>query len=279
MDITAALLTVIGEGSSFRRAEIAASLLPRSSGAYLHNPHFMSVGSGATKAEAARTHPPETWTALSIANVRTTRSFSDEDCSVRVPGPFALTHVPESVSLSLASLESAMDDGKQAEPPPDTDASEKPSSITEGVGNLVGSITTLVKDAASVVVDVAKSPPSVSNRVEIAIPPVEENYDAPPMTADELAEHAAADTQPVAKAKRSKRKKAVVAETAAPKKAAKRVKAPKKTAAKKTKKAATKSAKKTTKKMMPKKAAKKSKPPANKKAAKKVAKKTKKSKR
>ena len=239
----------------------------------------MSVGSSATNAEAVRTHPPENWTALSIANARTTRSFSDGDCSAQVPWPFALTHVPDSVSLSLASMESAMDDGKQAEPPPDTDASEKPSSITEGVSNLVGSITTLVKDAASVVVDVAKSPPSVSNRVETAVPPVEENYDAPPITADELAEHAAADTQPVAKAKRSKRKKAVVAETAAPKKAAKRVKARKNTAAKKTKKAATKSAKKTAKKMMPKKVAKKSKSPAKKKAAKKVAKKKKKSKR
>ena len=186
---------------------------------------------------------------------------------------------PESASLSYSNLESAMDDGKRAEPQPDTDASEKPSSIGEGVSNLVGSITTLVKDAASVVVDVAKSPASVANRVETAVPPVEENYDAPSMSADELAEHAAADTQPVAKAKRSKRKKAVVAETAAPKKAAKRVKARKNTAAKKTKKAATKSAKKTAKKMMPKKVAKKSKSPAKKKAAKKVAKKKKRSKR
>jgi len=166
---------------------------------------------------------------------------------------------PESASLSYSNLESAMDDGKRAEPQPDTDASEKPSSIGEGVSNLVGSITTLVKDAASVVVDVAKSPASVANRVETAVPPVEENYDAPSMSADELAEHAAADTQPAAKAERSKRRKAVVAKKSAPKKATKRAKkAPKTTTAKKTKKAAKKSARKAPKKKSAKKSVKKS---------------------
>lgn len=152
-----------------------------------------------------------------------------------------------------------MDDEKQVEPHTETDRPDKPDSIGEGVSNLVGSITTLVKDAASVVVDVAKSPASVSDRVETAVPPVEENYDAPPTTADELAEHAAADTQPVANAKRAKRKKAVDAKKAAPKKATKRArKAAKKTAAKKTKKAAKKSAKKAAKKKSAKKNVKRS---------------------
>ena len=50
-----------------------------------------------------------------------------------------------------------MDDEKQVEPHTGTDRPAKPGSIGEGVSNLVGSITTLVKDAASVVVDVAKS--------------------------------------------------------------------------------------------------------------------------
>jgi hypothetical protein len=181
--------------------------------------------------------------------------------------------------------ESAMDDGKQAEPQPDIEAADepgnKPDSIAEGVSNLVGSITNLVKEAATVVVDAAKPSPSVSNRVETAVPPVEENYDAPPMTADELAEHAAADTQPAAKAKRLKRKKAAVAKKAAPKKAAPKkaakqaTKAPKKSAARK---AGKKNAKKTTatksaskKKSATRKAAKKT--------ARKVAKKKKKSKK
>jgi hypothetical protein len=187
---------------------------------------------------------------------------------------------PESASFPN-EMESAMDDGKQAEPQPDIEAADepgnKPNSIGEGVSNLVGSITNLVKEAASVVVDAAKPSALVSNRVETAVPPVEENYDAPPMTADELAEHAAADTQPVAKAKRPKRKKAAVAKKAAPKKAApkKAKKAQKKSAAKKVGK---KSAKKTTatksarkKKSATKKAAKKT--------ARKVAKKKKKSKK
>jgi hypothetical protein len=164
-----------------------------------------------------------------------------------------------------------MDDGKQAEPQPDTDAQEKPSSISEGVNNLVGSIKTLVTDATSVITDHIKSPAEVSNRVETAVPPVEENYDAPSMTADEIAQHAAADTQPVPKAKRSKRKKAAVAKTAAPKKATKRAKkALKKTVAKKAKKAAkTTATKKAAKKWSAKKSVKKSAKKTNVKKAKK----------
>jgi hypothetical protein len=77
-----------------------------------------------------------------------------------------------------------------------TEERKKPSTIAEGVGNLVESVTHLVKETASVVVDHIKSPAAVSNRVETAVPKVEENYDAPPMTADELAAHAAADHQP-----------------------------------------------------------------------------------
>jgi hypothetical protein len=86
------------------------------------------------------------------------------------------------------------------------------SSITQGVSNLLGStvsaITETVKDAASTLAEYAKPTLPASNRVESAVPPVEENYDAPPMTADEIAELAAADVQPVTARKRSKRKKA-----------------------------------------------------------------------
>src|SRR5262245_47780535 len=77
-----------------------------------------------------------------------------------------------------------------------TEERKKPSTIAEGVGNLVESVTHLVKETASVVVDHIKSPGAVSKRVETAVPPVEENYDAPAMTADGLADHAAADNQP-----------------------------------------------------------------------------------
>ena len=51
-----------------------------------------------------------------------------------------------------------------------------------------------VKEVASSVTEVIASAPP-SQRAE---PAPEENFDAPPMTADELAEHAAADTQPPA---------------------------------------------------------------------------------
>jgi hypothetical protein len=171
-----------------------------------------------------------------------------------------------------------MDDGKQAEPQPDTDAQEKPSSITEGVSNLIGSIAVTVKDAAFAITDHIKSPAEISNRVETAVPPVEENLDARPMTADEIAENAAADVQPVATAKRARRKKPAVAKKAASKKATKRAtpqKANKRVAkaakARTSKAPAKKSSKKTAKKASPKKAAKKT--------VKKAAKKKKKSKR
>jgi hypothetical protein len=89
-----------------------------------------------------------------------------------------------------------MDGEKDHTPTEGTEEREKPSTIAEGVGNLVESVTHLVKETASVVVDHIRSPAAVSNRVETAVPKVEENYDAPPMTADELAAHAAADHQP-----------------------------------------------------------------------------------
>ena len=62
-----------------------------------------------------------------------------------------------------------------------------------------------VKDIASSVTEAVKSAPP-SARTETAIP-VEENLDAPPMTAEELAQHAAADTQPVTPAKKARRGK------------------------------------------------------------------------
>ena len=171
-----------------------------------------------------------------------------------------------------------MDNEKQVKPHPENDPPEKPSSITEGVSNLIGSIAVTVKDAASAITDHIKSPAEVSNRVETAVPPVEENLDARPMTADEIAENAAADVQPVATAKRAKRKKPAVAKKAAPKKATKRAtpqKANKRVAkaakARTSKAPAKKSSKKTAKKASPKKAAKKT--------VKKAAKKKKKSKR
>lgn len=146
-----------------------------------------------------------------------------------------------------------MDDEKQPEPVTEKDPPEKPS-ISEGVSNLIGSIAATVKDVASVVTDHIKEPPSISNRIETGVPPVEENLDAPPMTADEIAENVAADVQPVATAKRAKRKKTVAAKKAPPKKATKRAKkSSKKTVAKKAakksvKKAAKKFAKKSVKK-------------------------------
>lgn len=90
-----------------------------------------------------------------------------------------------------------MDDKKEADPTEAREPPDKPSTIAEGVSNLVGSATHLVKETASVIVDHIKTPTEVSSRVETDAPPVEENSDAPPMTADELAEQAAADNQPV----------------------------------------------------------------------------------
>jgi hypothetical protein len=54
-------------------------------------------------------------------------------------------------------------------------------------------IETVREVASSVTEVIASAPPS-----QRAEPAPEENFDAPPMTADELAEHAAADTQPPA---------------------------------------------------------------------------------
>jgi hypothetical protein len=60
-----------------------------------------------------------------------------------------------------------------------------------------------VKEVASSVTEVVTSAPP-SQRAE-AVPP-EENFDAPSMTAEELAHHAAADTQPVLPAKAPRKK-------------------------------------------------------------------------
>ena len=64
----------------------------------------------------------------------------------------------------------------------------------------------IVKGVASSVTEVVTSAPP-SQRTE-AVPAVEENLDAPPMTAEEIAHHAAADTQPVIAAKKIPRQKA-----------------------------------------------------------------------
>src|SRR5450432_376053 len=61
-----------------------------------------------------------------------------------------------------------------------------------------------VKEIASSVTEVITSAPP-SQRTEAA--PPEENFDAPSMTAEELAHHAAADTQAVPPAERAPRKK------------------------------------------------------------------------
>jgi hypothetical protein len=61
-----------------------------------------------------------------------------------------------------------------------------------------------VKDIASSVTEAVKSAPP-SARTEKA--PSEEDLDAPPMTAEEIAQHAAADTQPVIPAKNAIRGK------------------------------------------------------------------------
>jgi hypothetical protein len=100
-----------------------------------------------------------------------------------------------------------------------------------------------VKDLTnSMVAAVTPDPP------ERSVVPSEPNFDAGPMTADEIARRAAADTQPVAIAKGAKRKQASRAKKVTPlKKVANR---PKKAV---TKKSAKKSAKKTTKKTAPKK--------------------------
>jgi hypothetical protein len=155
-----------------------------------------------------------------------------------------------------------MDDEKEArvaeaEPP------EKPS-ITAGVTSLIGatvsSITESVKDVASSITAHIMSPSAVSNRVETAHPPVEENFDAPPMTAEEIAKHAAAETQPLSVARKTKRREAAAVKRAAPKSTAK-TSAVRKPAKKAAAKAPAKAAKKS-------KQAKKSAKKANKKTAK-----------
>jgi hypothetical protein len=130
-----------------------------------------------------------------------------------------------------------------------------------------------------------------------AVPPVEENLNPRPMTADEIAHHAAADTQPIVAAKKTPKKKAVkpslsgritptydfpVPDTPMPSpKKPKAVKKAKKSA-KKSAKAAKKSSKKAVKKSKAKKSV-KTPPKKSKKAAettaKKSSKKSKKSKR
>jgi hypothetical protein len=116
-----------------------------------------------------------------------------------------------------------MDDEKEV-PLAATEAPEKPG-ITAGVTNLIGttvtSIAESVKDIASSITAHIKSPSTVSNRVETAHPPVEENFDAPPMTAKEIARHAAAETQPVSVARKAKRREAAAAKRTAPKPTAK----------------------------------------------------------
>lgn len=69
-------------------------------------------------------------------------------------------------------------------------------------GNPQDSLRFGVKGAAASLSELAGAP----NYVETPVPPVEENFDAPPRSADEIAEHAAANVQPTAVKKRPKRK-------------------------------------------------------------------------
>lgn len=208
-----------------------------------------------------------------------------------------------------------MDDEKEHTPSAGAKERAKPSTITEGVGNLVQSVSHLVKETASVVTGHLKSPAAVSKRIETAVPEIEENYDAPPMTADELAEHAAADNQPgemvpaaipigievigtpdpspphlfdaapkKLRAKRKVRSKSgtnrltnVLANPSAPKKAAAKKKAAKKGAKKATKKSKKTALRKGVRKPRPKKTVKKAKASAKKTGAKKIVRKKKRS--
>jgi hypothetical protein len=143
-----------------------------------------------------------------------------------------------------------------------------------------------VKDIASSVTEAIKTAPP-SERVETAVPPVEENFDAPPMTAEELAHHAAADTQPVITAQTPLKEAAAPSlsgrvtptydiptpDTPMPS-PKKRKTAVKKKVVKKPAKAAKKSSKKAVKKAKAKKAGKKTAPKKSKKVAKKTAKKS-----
>jgi hypothetical protein len=145
-----------------------------------------------------------------------------------------------------------------------------------------------VKDVASSVAEVVTSAPP-SQRTEAA--PPEENFDAPPMTAEELAQHAAADTQPVPPAKKASRKKPAfpnlsgritptydIPVPGTPMPSPKKRKAVKKSSKKSAKKASKKSAKKAAKKVT-KKTAKKSVKKKKVKAPKRTVKKKKKAKR
>jgi colicin import membrane protein len=135
-----------------------------------------------------------------------------------------------------------MDHEKQV-PVTETAPPEKPG-ITAGVTGLIGatvsSIAESVKDVASAITAHIKNP-TISNRVETAHPPVEENFDAPPMTAEDIAELAAAETQPVSVARKAKRREAAAVKRAAPKPTANASAA--KTPAKKAKKATVAAAK------------------------------------
>jgi hypothetical protein len=151
-------------------------------------------------------------------------------------------------------MEATMDDEKEEKPAiqataGDTKQDDEKPGISQGVSALISStvnaITESVRGAASSIAEIAKTTPAVSRREETAHPPVAENFDAPPMTADEIAREAAADVQPVATA--NKAKKAASAKKAMPRKAAEKI-------AKKT----AKKSKKVTAKKNPKKSAKKS---------------------
>ena len=134
-------------------------------------------------------------------------------------------------------------------------------------------IETVREVASSVTEVIASAPPS-----QRAEPAPEENFDAPPMTADELAEHAAADTQPPAEdAPASPNLSGRITPTydipvpdtpmPSPKKRKAVKKSSKKSAKKASKKTAKKAAKKVTKKTA-KKSAKKTKPAVKKKKVK-----------
>jgi hypothetical protein len=156
-------------------------------------------------------------------------------------------------------MEATMDDEKEEKSAiqaatGDTKQDDEKPSISQGVSGLISStvsaITESVRGAASSIAEIAKTTPTVSRREETAHPPVAENFDAPPMTADEIAREAAADVQPVATANKARRKKTASAKKATPRKAAKKIAKKKiaKTAKKSRKAAAKKSTKKSAKK-------------------------------
>jgi hypothetical protein len=152
-------------------------------------------------------------------------------------------------------MEATMDDEKEEKSAVqaaagDTKQNDEKPSISQGISGLISStvsaITESVRGTASSIAEIAKTARTVSGRMETAHPPVAENFDAPPMTADEIAREAAADVQPVATANKARRKKAAPPKKAAPRKAARKI--AKKTAKKSKKVAAKKSTKKSAKK-------------------------------